>query len=671
MSNLKEMSTLAFGNTVYEVVDKQARESAKNSISNDKIAQPKGVASLDEAGKIPLEQIPDGIQADVDSDTINKLSAEIAVERARINQFVALDEGSTTGDAELVDGRVDFRGKTWDNIGDSLRGVSRELYDLIRNNVECYNFEYNVTELNSVSNIFKLTDLYEKEVDIYITEYDVESGKDIALSIELSDGTTKYLAVTNGVTNYSYPNLFIKSIEIYVSANYLTRMAKIKGFVSFGVHKYFNDLFNSEFAEMNKKYDYLNGYWFDSTCVTPSKYYCFYELSDVLIDTLEIDITTYDFEEGKEAALAIDLSDGNTEYTGINSTGKRTYHYDGKKIVHALIYVSDNYLTRESRLAGCITSAESGMVVKNKAEIEKLKGVIANIPTNLTFDNIASLYRYIVFGFTNGDMQLCISGSNDGCKTIESVLNNVYKPNLGRGTLRDPSFMVYKGNLYIVYTIIDWVIGSSNIGFCRTRDLCNFCELPQLPTDNEVLHNIPRVYAPAFCVIDDHVYVVSQALPPSDDGSYNGDIDYNKEYKTMVHEYFPESHTLTFVGLLDGISDIDTHIYKIGDYYYAACKNFMLYKSDSLLGKYSLVWDGCERNGDEVVYREGAYMLKLPSGKWRFFAQKPSTTYEYYDSISDNIDDGFEDTMHMCSIDSDSAQHYTIMDVVSDYNVVK
>lgn len=175
MSNLKEMSTLAFGNTVYEVVDKQARESAKNSISNDKIAQPKGVASLDEAGKIPLEQIPDGIQADVDkeeiagiveekvsvniptktsqltndsdfvtSDTINKLSeeiddevtarknavdtekserqAEIAVERARINQFVSLPNGSTTGDAELMDARIGTDGKTYDSVGDAIRG---------------------------------------------------------------------------------------------------------------------------------------------------------------------------------------------------------------------------------------------------------------------------------------------------------------------------------------------------------------------------------------------------------------------------------------------------------------------------------------------------------------------------------------------------------------------
>lgn len=53
--------------------------------------------------------------------------AEIATERARINQFTKLAVGSTTGDAELIDGRMDVDGEVHDNIGDAMRGQVRKL----------------------------------------------------------------------------------------------------------------------------------------------------------------------------------------------------------------------------------------------------------------------------------------------------------------------------------------------------------------------------------------------------------------------------------------------------------------------------------------------------------------------------------------------------------------
>lgn len=52
---------------------------------------------------------------------------ELAVERTRITALAKLGEGSTTGDAELADGRTDYTGKTWPNIGEHIRGVSSQL----------------------------------------------------------------------------------------------------------------------------------------------------------------------------------------------------------------------------------------------------------------------------------------------------------------------------------------------------------------------------------------------------------------------------------------------------------------------------------------------------------------------------------------------------------------
>ena len=47
--------------------------------------------------------------------------ADLEIERKRIDSFSSLTEGSTTGDAELIDGRVGADGITYPNIGTSIR----------------------------------------------------------------------------------------------------------------------------------------------------------------------------------------------------------------------------------------------------------------------------------------------------------------------------------------------------------------------------------------------------------------------------------------------------------------------------------------------------------------------------------------------------------------------
>ena len=46
---------------------------------------------------------------------------DLAVERARIDNFTSLPEGSTTGDAELIDARIGANGVTYTNLGNAIR----------------------------------------------------------------------------------------------------------------------------------------------------------------------------------------------------------------------------------------------------------------------------------------------------------------------------------------------------------------------------------------------------------------------------------------------------------------------------------------------------------------------------------------------------------------------
>lgn len=111
---MADISTIAFNGIEYNVKDENA-----TSLANQ------------------------AIQA-VSAEVVNRQS-EIAIERARINNLARLEEGSTTGDAELQDIRVGYDGTLYETAGEAVREQVSLITDA---------FEVNVVSDNKFDNIF-------------------------------------------------------------------------------------------------------------------------------------------------------------------------------------------------------------------------------------------------------------------------------------------------------------------------------------------------------------------------------------------------------------------------------------------------------------------------------------------------------------------------------------
>ena len=93
-------------------------------------AAPRGDMVIDDIPSAQ-QQVLQLVQTTLDqyANTINLNKNEIAVLKSRMDSFTSLQQGSTTGDAELIDGRVGYDGKTYKNIGGAIRGQVSQLSD--------------------------------------------------------------------------------------------------------------------------------------------------------------------------------------------------------------------------------------------------------------------------------------------------------------------------------------------------------------------------------------------------------------------------------------------------------------------------------------------------------------------------------------------------------------
>ena len=78
---------------------------------------------------------------------------DLEVERRRIDSFTTLAEGSTTGDAELIDARIGYNGVTYSSTGNAIRGQVSPIFDSISvwKEIDANSVQTGLVDLNNKS----------------------------------------------------------------------------------------------------------------------------------------------------------------------------------------------------------------------------------------------------------------------------------------------------------------------------------------------------------------------------------------------------------------------------------------------------------------------------------------------------------------------------------------
>lgn len=154
---------------------------------------------------------------------------DLNVERKRIDNFTRLTEGSTTGDAELIDGRVGADGTSYTLIGNNIRATSKNVNSLISN---VFNFKNEmIMNLLNKDNMTdgKLIDANGHEVDqtgcSFTNEYlFLKSGETITINFATyftiaKYGTNKVFKTNIVVNDDDLPYVFTADSDMYLRFN--------------------------------------------------------------------------------------------------------------------------------------------------------------------------------------------------------------------------------------------------------------------------------------------------------------------------------------------------------------------------------------------------------------------------------------------------------------------
>lgn len=84
---------------------------------------------------------------------LNTTNSNLASQTSRIDNLAHLEEGSTTGDAELIDARTSFDGTIYNNVGNAIRNSVTIVNNEIKNNEELANEKFDIGDYVFIEDI--------------------------------------------------------------------------------------------------------------------------------------------------------------------------------------------------------------------------------------------------------------------------------------------------------------------------------------------------------------------------------------------------------------------------------------------------------------------------------------------------------------------------------------
>ena len=131
-----------------------------------------------------IETIKEGLGSQI-KDKANNIDLE--VQRRRIDSFTALAEGSTTGDAELIDARIGYNGVTYSSAGNAIREQVSPIFDSISvwKEIDANSVQTGLVDLNNKS-------VYKDEHSCFIKVFIPSPVKKIKVSGKSANATYNF-----------------------------------------------------------------------------------------------------------------------------------------------------------------------------------------------------------------------------------------------------------------------------------------------------------------------------------------------------------------------------------------------------------------------------------------------------------------------------------------------
>ena len=209
---------------------------------------------------------------------------DLEVERKRIDSFTSLSEGSTTGDAELIDARIGANGVVYDNLGSANRGQFQYIDENINNYRKALNLKNSAKSINLFDKTTCVLDKYVNNETGEILNY---SGWFASDYIKINSNES-YLILKNPKDKYVDAQnayyAFYDENKVYISGGIL----QSGSIVSPSTAKYIRlslEESNRGYLIFGTKYNLINFYNKDKTYYVEHGYVSFER-----IDKLEEDI---------------------------------------------------------------------------------------------------------------------------------------------------------------------------------------------------------------------------------------------------------------------------------------------------------------------------------------------------------------------------------------------